>query len=251
MHTYPGQESSSLSIGPYIAGKGYWVTPVVADDNNSRDAANFTIGVEAVIDRSVWLCWRMVNGLEGGTYPGDIAWNGSQTWNGAESHNGTEIHAGVVSFTNAAPVVFAHSLTASAGTTTLVALQVNGATTLSGGLALPSGSVAQVADKIVHVGTSGYEERRGTAGSASSVTINPWEQDLWVCPTLVAPCTWTLNHPPGNAVVETTVIFPSPSVGNTLALSDGGNIAVLGLGLYKSAVIIFDGTAWRVKASHT
>lgn len=82
MHYYSGQDSAGLSIGAYIAGKGYWVTPHVPDDSNDRDAANYSVGVEAVADRTVWIGWRMVNGLEGGTYPGVITWTGQQTFSG-------------------------------------------------------------------------------------------------------------------------------------------------------------------------
>ena len=82
MHNYSGQDSAGLSIGAYIAGKGYWVTPNVTDDSNDRDAANYSVGVEAVADRTVWIGWRMVNGLEGGSYPGVITWTGQQTFSG-------------------------------------------------------------------------------------------------------------------------------------------------------------------------
>ena len=251
MHNYSGYDSAGLSIGAYIAGKGYWVTPNVTDDSDDRDAANYSVGVEAVADRTVWIAWRMVNGLEGGTYAGTMVWTGTHTFQGNNAFSGHNTFSGVTEFTNASPVVFSHSLTASAGTSTFTGIQCNGTLNVTAGVVFPSGCVVQIADKIIHTGTAGYEELRGATQGTGDLTINPWEQYLWICPTLGTPRTWTLNHPPGNAIVETTVIFPAPSAGNPLTLSDGGTLVILGVGIFKSVVIIFDGTAWRVKASHT
>lgn len=250
---YSGQDYSGLVIAPYVPGYGHWDADIqIAEDGDNRDAATANMVAEGALDRTVWIAWRMVDGRGGGTYGAAITWNGAQTWTATESHAGTETHSGAVSFTNAAPVVFVNSLTCSAGTTTLVALQVNGAANIAGGLALPSGSVAQVADKIIHTGANAWRSLRVTAGSTSSVTVNPWEFDLCVVPTLAVPRIYTLAHPPNNEIVESTFYFAGSGALITLSLSDGGPvIATLVTGGLKTVTVIYTGTAWIVKSAVT
>jgi hypothetical protein len=76
---YNGQDP--FTANAYIAGKGYWLTVYLATDEDDRDAASVSVGLEGVTDRTNWLAWRMVNGLEGGTYGAVITWNGAQTFN--------------------------------------------------------------------------------------------------------------------------------------------------------------------------
>ncbi len=77
---YPGEDP--FTAGAYVAGKGYWVTVQVPDDNDDRDAASYSIGLEGVTDRTNWLAWRMVNGLESNAvpYPAAIRWGGAHTF---------------------------------------------------------------------------------------------------------------------------------------------------------------------------
>lgn len=245
MHNYFGQDSAGLSIGAYIAGKGYWVTPNVTDDSNDRDAANYSVGVEAVADRTVWIGWRMVNGLEGGTYPGGITWNGAQSF------------GGLVTFTSLLAPQFSHGLSVLAGTTVLQVTNVSGAMntlaplTVSAGLALPVGSITQVADKIIHTGANAYRAMRAAASPSTSVVLSAWEQDLWIVPTLAASRTYSLTHPPNNEIVEATFYFEAPSLSNSLGLSDGGVFVTLGNGAYKTVTVIYTGTAWIVKNAIT
>lgn len=247
---YSGHDHSGLFPPPgfptYVPGYGRWEEVQIAEDGDNRDAATANMTAEGALDRTVWLAWRQVDGRFGGVYPGAITWNGAQTW------TATETHSGAVSFTNAAPVVFANSLTCSAGTTTLVALQVNGAANIAGGLTLPSGSVAQVADKIIHTGANAWRSLRVTAGSASSVTVNPWEFDLCVVPTLLASRTYTLAHPPNNEIVESTFYFAGSGLTIVLSLSDGGPvIAELVTGGLKTVTVLYTGTGWIVKSAVT
>ena len=80
MIAYPGQDDYSGEVGAYIAGKGYWVIPNIAEDSDDRDAASAMIAAEGALDRTTWIGWRMVNGLEGGEYPGAITWNSAHTF---------------------------------------------------------------------------------------------------------------------------------------------------------------------------
>jgi len=79
MLAYNGQDAYSGEVGAYIPGKGYWVIPDAAQDSDDRDAATSMILAEGALDRTNWIGWRMVNGLEGGEYDGDITWNGTHT----------------------------------------------------------------------------------------------------------------------------------------------------------------------------
>lgn len=80
---YAGQDP--FTAGAYVSGKGYWLTVQVPDDNDERDAASYAVGLEGITDRTNWIAWRMVNGLESNVapYPAAIIWGGAHTFNNA------------------------------------------------------------------------------------------------------------------------------------------------------------------------
>lgn len=246
MHPYPGQDATGFTPGIYVPNKGYWITPNVADDGNDRDAANAMIAVEGALDRTVWIAWRFVNGMQGGTYPGAITWNGSQVFNG-----GVTFAAGGAFVCNRAQPEFTSGLHVTAGQTNLDgAVDIDGSLTAHGGAAFPAGSVVQLGDVIVHAGTAAYRELRKATGPSVDATVNLWEADLWIAPLIGTDKTWTLAHPPGNAVVEAFVDMPSAGAGH-LTLSDGGSILSIGTAVARTAHLIYNGSLWRVAGSST
>ncbi len=75
-HTFKGIDPFLVTTP--LANKGQWTNGTSADDGDSRDAASAMLTAEAAINRTNWLRWRSVNGLEdGGSYPADIDWTGN------------------------------------------------------------------------------------------------------------------------------------------------------------------------------
>ncbi|MFO0588845.1 MAG: hypothetical protein U0441_14945 [Polyangiaceae bacterium] len=250
-HPYPGQDSAGLVINPYIAGKGYFVIPDVPDDNDDRDAGSVGVGVEALTDRTVWIGWRMVNGLEGGTYPGTIVWTGSHTFQGNNVFSGHNTFSGVVEFTNAVTgVTFATGITVSAGTSSFHNVDVENLN-VGGDAVFAAGNVIQVASKTIYTGDEAYEAKRSSTPGTGNRTIELWKADLWLSPSQPAPATWTLTHPPTGEIIEATVMWFGS--GSKLALQDpsfGLPLIELNAGSYLACKLIFDGTSWRVSASN-
>lgn len=247
MHNYSGQDSAGLSIGAYIAGKGYWVTPNVTDDSNDRDAANYSVGVEAVADRTVWIGWRMVNGLEGGTYGGAITWTGPTVFSGGFTVSGA------ASFTNVVTgVSFTKGITVAGGTSTFAtAVQVNGTLNVTSGAVFPAGCVIQVGEKTIFAGDAAYEAKRSSTPGTGNRTIELWKADLWLSPSQPSAAVWTLTHPPTGEIIEATVMWFGS--GSKLSLQDpsfGFPLIELNVGSYLACKLIFDGTSWRVSASN-
>ena len=102
MHIYPGTNAPGSPVIPTspTAGTGWWPDAVVVDDGDNRDAANAMAAAEAVVDRTAFLAWRMINIVDGCT----LAWTAlvklaNQIWfNGAiRVRNGLTIeNAGTV-----------------------------------------------------------------------------------------------------------------------------------------------------------
>lgn len=116
-----------------------------------------------------------------------------------------------------------------------------------GGLATFTGGTAHSAS-MTHVGVNAYRALRKVTGPDSTTTIEPWEQDLLVAPTLSADRTWTLAAPPGNAIVEVTVLRAVASGGFNLVLVNVGDpfaVATFGSGGLRSARLIYDGTIYH------
>lgn len=153
------------------------------------------------------------------------------------------------SFTVEAAMTFTGGIIASTVTSTFNSgVDILGALTASGGAAFPVGSVVQYGDKDIHVGDDAYSSRRAAAGPGSTTTVQLWKQDVWICPTLAAGHTWTLDHPPSSAIVMAIVLMPVVGAG-ALALADAGTFATIGTGFLNSAIVVFDGTKWRLAAS--
>lgn len=213
MGSYHGEDNSGApTTGAYIPGKGYWVTATTPEDSSPRDTASATIAAEAAMDRSVWIAWRMVNGLEGSPdgapYPGDIDWNGKHRFLGTSANT-----------------YFARGITVDSGASSFKAIDVAGAATLSGGVSIPAGSVLQLAEKTVQSGDAGYRELRESAGPNADATIQIWKTDLLVAPAITANRSWTLAKPPLDAVVESRIFIPS--VGHNLTLYSQGGVTPL------------------------
>lgn len=234
---YDGQDP--IVPNAYIAGKGFWIVPNVAEDSEDRDAANFGIGVEGVIDRTNWLAWRMVNGLEGGTYGGDIVWNGTQTFNDTVTVNGDATFKGTSTFDD--EVQF----------NSLVEMQAN----------VNFYSLVQFGDPVVftettqHLGLNAYRVlRKTTVADGAGVVLQPWKYDFIIASVLTANRSWSLDVPPGNACVEVTIWLSSTVGGFQLTLQTTGSvgtIATLGAGNKLSVVLVFNGTDWVVKSSNS
>lgn len=65
-------ETDPLAAPAVIAGEGVWSDVVVPTDDDPIDGASQGVAQEALANRDIWLRRRMVNGLEGGVYPGDV-----------------------------------------------------------------------------------------------------------------------------------------------------------------------------------
>jgi len=241
---YAGREATGLPIGSHVPNKGYWIElPQVAADADAdpRSGPNARAGIEAAIDRTVWIAHRMVNGLEGGTYPGSITWNppGSQVYNSSVTYG-----SGGGFVCNVTQPEFTNGLHVTAGQTNLdAAVDIDGALTAHGGAAFPAGSVVQFGDSDVHVGDDAYRSERVASGSAADLTISLWKADLWLAPVTAVNHVWTLAHPPGNAIVTATVYVTALGAGY-YTLTDGGTVVTLGTGNYRSAILKFTGSAW-------
>jgi hypothetical protein len=74
-HVFDGIDP--IAITPPSAGNGEWTDAEVADDNDERDAASAMLAAEAAINRTNWLRHHSVNGIDGGSWPGDIELTGN------------------------------------------------------------------------------------------------------------------------------------------------------------------------------
>lgn len=201
MHPYEGQDPYSWDISDYILGKGYWPAVDVPDDDNDRDAANFGIGLEGLTDRTVWLAWRMVNGLESNTaltpYIANIWWSGNHTYSGTVTLTtlaGNITAAGNWTFSGL------HSVTGLATFTNNVTLQKN----------------------LIHSGNDAFRVlRKTTAANATPTTIDAWKMDVLEVPDLTGDTIYTLAHPPSDEVIELTVYWPEQTLQKRLELKDG------------------------------
>lgn len=230
MTPYPGTDATGLPINAYIAGKGYWLVPDLADDNDDRDAASYEVGVQGFADRTVWIAWRMVNGLEGNTvgtpYPGNLWWSGAHTHSGAMVLGSTLAVTGNVTCTNA--------------------LTVGGNFTANGAGIFNDPVV--FTDKVTHQGNLAFRAlRRTTAANATPTTIDAWKMDLLEVPDLSADTVYTLAHPPADEVIELTVKWSAQTGTKRLELKDGATSLVV----IDSSCRQADGTVATLRAVYT
>lgn len=237
---YDGQDATGLPINAYIPGKGYWLVPNLADDSDDRDAASYGVGVEGFADRTVWIGWRMVNGLEGNTvgtpYPGNLWWSGAHTHSGAMVLGSTLAVTGTTALTG--------------NVTVTNALTVGGNFTANGA-GIFNDPVVHT-DKTTYQGNDAYRIIRSGAGpdsgSAGSPTdVNPWEKDTWVATLASANRVWKLADPPG--AIDVVILLNGTAY--TLELRTSANSTILTLGadpLPRSVVLHYTGTIWLIRS---
>lgn len=217
MHPYAGQDP--ISINPLIPGKGVWPDPDVPDDDNDRDAANYSISVEGALDRTNWIGWRMVNGLEGNTsgapYPGNIWWSGNHTGTGTWTLS---------------------TIAAKVGGSTMTGNWTVGGNWTASGAWTFSGVVAMT-NVLVRSGDDAYTEWRGEdgpdAGSGGTPQdVNWWNAEFWLA-DISASRVWKLLAPPAGGskrVLFVTVRIKATFAATTLELRNPANAAIVTLG---------------------
>lgn len=209
MHTYFGSNGSTI-IPINVAGKGVWVFPQVPDDGNERSAATVATGIEACQDNIVWLFYHQVDGLIGGTYPGDMEWTGEHIWS--------------------QPAIFNDDVT-------IQTLTVQLTSTLTGNVSC-GGSVALAEDltvggdvivvgatllgaRVTRTGNDAFEVLRNATGPNSSTTINLHQYDVLFVPDLSADRVWTLAAPTDNKVIRAVIHWAEQTGTKNLELKDG------------------------------
>lgn len=227
-----GAVGSPVAAG-YISGKGHWVTPYVPADSDSRDANNTAVGQEGAIDRTVWLVWRFVNGLEGNTsttqYAGNIWWSGVHRFEGvvvlSELQGNVEI-SGNPNFTGSPQFT---------------------------GPAVTIASPPTISKPLTHSGDDGYRALRKKTGFNGTTTINAWKMDVLEVPDLSANTVWTLAHPPNDEVIELTVHWPAQTGTKRLELKDGSTTLFVANsetacrdGSIAKVRLVYSGSAWKV-----
>lgn len=180
-HTYDGVNPLGAPIIPSspTSGKGQWPDASVVDDGDERDAATAMAAVEAAIDRTNFIAWRMVNVIEGSThaYTSTITLANVMVWNGAATHN-----AGSIWQNNATLQIGTASAAAALLVKSTSTAQVDGTCTLNGpttinGAAVHNGTMT-CNDTTIHTAETiystadGYSLHREVYVDSSNITID-------------------------------------------------------------------------------
>jgi hypothetical protein len=66
---YKGADGALFPLPSYVAGKGYWINKIpVPADGDYNNEATFAPGYHGLADRTVWLAWRCIDIVGGGSY---------------------------------------------------------------------------------------------------------------------------------------------------------------------------------------
>lgn len=245
----PYQGIDPLPAPPVLPGKGQWSVGDAADDGDDRDAATAMVLAEAAIDRTNWGRHRWVNGLEttATPYPAQINWGGIHTFNSnVFMQSNVQISGGgVANFlctrlsTFTANVIMQENLTVGGATTLQQAVTIGGIATHE--------DIAIFEERIIHTGDDAFRALRKKNGPAGSGNVQLWTADLWMVGSLSGNEIWTLPAPPGNLIVEATIIKPAST--HVLGLQNDGAalpFTHLGSGYSRCIRLIFNGSEYEV-----
>lgn len=212
---YGTDDPNAIIPGSPTAGYGEYPGAVVADDEDDRTAANAMAGVEALLDRTNFLAWRMLNIIEGGVY----AFTAAIQWANPLTTLARIVHSGVAAWTAHRAAIHVSgadaTFTFTDGDTFVVDPFTHGATRTYT-LAPPASNVPALYRFRIRAAATGTTRtdvgvvRFKLAGSAAGVYVFQyaptgiidaklgWSMDLEYesATGLIAVCSWSQNNIP-------------------------------------------------------